>query len=45
MQTTQKLFASGKLTVPAQIRRVYDIEDGNLVETDVRPVEGESDDG
>ncbi|HET7325458.1 MAG TPA: hypothetical protein VFJ06_14115 [Halococcus sp.] len=45
MRTTQKLFASGKLTVPAQIRWVYDLEDGDLVEIDVRPVGGEGDDG
>ena len=38
MRTTTRLFNGGKVTVPAQIRRAFDIEDGDLVEIDVQPV-------
>lgn len=40
MRTTTQLFNNGKVTVPAQIRRALGVEDGDLVEIDVRPVEG-----
>lgn len=39
MRTTAKLFNRGKVTVPAQIRRALEVEDGDLVEIDVRPAE------
>ena len=39
MRTTTRLFNQGKVTVPAQIRRALEIEDGDLVEIDVQPVE------
>jgi AbrB family looped-hinge helix DNA binding protein len=39
MRTTTRLFNGGKVTVPAQIRKAFDIEDGDLVEIDVRPVD------
>lgn len=45
MRTTTQLFNGGKVTVPAQIRRALEVEDGDLVEIDVRPVEGGYNDG
>jgi len=39
IRTTTRLFNGGKVTVPAQIRMAFDIEDGDLVEIDVRPVD------
>lgn len=39
MRTTTQLFNNGKVTVPSQIRRALEVEDGDLVEIDVRPVE------
>lgn len=38
MRTTARLFASGKVTIPSQIRKELDVEDGDLVELDVRSV-------
>jgi bifunctional DNA-binding transcriptional regulator/antitoxin component of YhaV-PrlF toxin-antitoxin module len=40
MRTTAQLINNGKVTVPAQIRRALDVEDGDLIEIDVRPVAG-----
>lgn len=40
MRMTAQLYNNGKVTIPAQIRRALDVEDGDLVEIDVRPVEG-----
>lgn len=45
MRMTSRLFNNGKVTVPAQIRRALDIEDGDLVEIDVRPVKEVNGDG
>ena len=42
MRTTAQLVGNGKVTVPAQIRDALDVEDGDLVEIDVRPVDGGS---
>jgi len=39
MRTTRRLFNRGKVTVPATIRDEYDLEDGDIVELEVRPVE------
>ena len=39
MRATTRLFNGGKITVPAQIRRAFEIEDGDLVEIDVQPVD------
>ena len=39
MKTTRRLFARGKVTVPSTIREEYDLDDGDLVELEVRPVE------
>lgn len=39
MKTTVRLFARGKVTIPAQIRKELDIEDDDLVEIDVRPAD------
>lgn len=41
MRTTTQLFNNGKVTVPAQIRRALEVEDGDLVEIDVQPVQEE----
>jgi len=38
MRTTAQLINNGKVTVPAQIREEFDVEDGDLVEIDVRPI-------
>lgn len=38
MRTTARLIANGKVTVPSQIRNELGVEDGDLVEIDVRPV-------
>jgi len=43
MRMTAQLIANGKVTVPSHIRRELDIEDGDLVEIDVRPVDGGTD--
>lgn len=44
MRTTTQLFNGGKVTVPSQIRRALGVEDGDLVEIDIRPVkEGQND--
>lgn len=43
MRSTVRLFANGKATVPAPIRDEFGLEDGDLVEIDVRPVEGPAD--
>ena len=40
MRTTAQIINNGKITVPFQIRQALDVEDGDLVEIDVRPVEG-----
>lgn len=45
MLTTARLYNSGKVTVPAQIREALDVDDGDLVEIDVRPIEEASADG
>lgn len=45
MRTTAKLFNRGKVTVPAQIRQALGVKDGDLVEIDVRPVDGGNNDG
>ena len=39
MRTTTRLFNGGKVTVPAQIREEFDVEDGDLVEIDVQPID------
>lgn len=39
MKSTVRLFANGKATVPAPIRDELGLEDGDLVEIDIRPVE------
>jgi bifunctional DNA-binding transcriptional regulator/antitoxin component of YhaV-PrlF toxin-antitoxin module len=39
MKTTRRLFARGKVTVPSTIREEYDLDDGDLVEIEVHPVE------
>lgn len=39
MRTTTKLINNGKVTIPAQIRRALEIEDGDLVEIDVQQIE------
>ena len=39
MRTTARLINQGKVTIPATIRNELDVEDGDLVELDVRPVE------
>ena len=38
MRTTMRLFSNGKVTVPAPVRNELGVEDGDLVEIDVRPV-------
>lgn len=38
MRTTAQLINNGKVTVPAQIRRALEVEDGDLVEIDIRPI-------
>jgi bifunctional DNA-binding transcriptional regulator/antitoxin component of YhaV-PrlF toxin-antitoxin module len=35
---TQRLFSEGKVTIPSHIREEYSLEDGDLVELDIRPV-------
>jgi bifunctional DNA-binding transcriptional regulator/antitoxin component of YhaV-PrlF toxin-antitoxin module len=42
MRTTRRLFARGKVTVPSTIREEYELEDSDLVEIEVKPVEGGS---
>lgn len=44
MRTTAKIYNEGRITIPAPIRRALDVEDGDLVEVDVRPAGGEYDD-
>lgn len=39
MRATRRLFNGGKVTVPATIRDEYDLDDGDVVEVEVRPVE------
>lgn len=39
MRTTAKIVGGGKVTVPAPIRDALDVDDGDLVEIDVKPVE------
>lgn len=39
MRTTTKVIQGGRLTVPAHIREALDLDEGDLVEIDVRPVE------
>ena len=41
MRTTARLINQGKVTIPATIRDELDVEDGDIVEIDVRRVEGE----
>jgi bifunctional DNA-binding transcriptional regulator/antitoxin component of YhaV-PrlF toxin-antitoxin module len=43
MRATNRLFNGGKVTIPSTIREEYDLEDGDVVEIDVRPVGGGSD--
>ena len=46
MRTTARLFNNGKITIDAPIREELDLEDGDLVEIDVkavRAVGGQSD--
>ncbi len=38
-EATVRVFSGGKVTVPAPIRYRLDIEDGDLVEITVRPLE------
>lgn len=45
MRTTVRLYNSGKVTVPAQIRDALGVNDGDFVEIDVRPIEGAHNDG
>lgn len=39
MKSTMRLFNNGKVTVPAPIREELNLEDGDLIELEVRPVE------
>jgi AbrB family looped-hinge helix DNA binding protein len=41
MRTTARVIANGKVTIPATIRDVLDLEDGDLVEIDVRRISGD----
>lgn len=38
MRFTAQLINNGKVTIPAQIRQVLEVEDGDLVEINVRSV-------
>jgi len=38
MRTTRRLFNRGKVTVPSTIREEYNLDDGDLVEIEVKPV-------
>lgn len=43
MRITARLFARGKVTIPAPVRDELDVEDGDLVELDVQTIrEGRS---
>jgi bifunctional DNA-binding transcriptional regulator/antitoxin component of YhaV-PrlF toxin-antitoxin module len=44
MKATRRIFSRGKVTIPATIRNVYELEDGDLVEIIVHPVEEDRDD-
>lgn len=37
MKATVRLFAKGKVTIPAPIREELDVSDDDLVEIDVQP--------
>ncbi|WP_431357874.1 AbrB/MazE/SpoVT family DNA-binding domain-containing protein [Halobaculum rarum] len=39
MRTTARVVDSGKITIPVEIRDGLGIEEGSLVELDVRPIQ------
>lgn len=39
MQTTTQLLRRGRLTIPKPVRDALNLEEGDLVEIDVQPVE------
>lgn len=42
MRTTAQIVGNGKVTVPSQIREALNLDDGDLVEIDVRPIGGDT---
>jgi AbrB family looped-hinge helix DNA binding protein len=43
MKTSQRIHSRGKITIPVAIREELDVEDGDVVEVDVkRPALGDS---
>jgi len=45
MRTTVPIRQSGRVVIPSHLRDRLNVEYGDLVEIDVRPVEGEENDG
>ncbi|MFC7230496.1 AbrB/MazE/SpoVT family DNA-binding domain-containing protein [Saliphagus sp. GCM10025308] len=41
MRTTQRVYARGKVTIPAQIRSELEIEDGDLIELEIRTIDAQ----
>jgi len=39
MKATKKIIANGKVTIPVTIRAYYGLEDGDMVEIDITPVD------
>lgn len=39
METPAQIIAEGRVTIPADIRRVLDLDEGDYVLVDVRPLE------
>lgn len=42
MEAPTKIIADGRVTIPADIRRVLDLEKGDYVMVSVEPLEGKS---